>query len=372
MYRDAHGIKQPVRDAKGKGTVYTHKAEAKREASAAEAEARENPWADPASRSRTWGDWADEWWPTRTVAAVTLRNDASRRRTHLDPEWADVPLGAITRQGVRAWAAEMKRDGSSWSTVRLAVALLSESLSAAVDAGVLPANPAARLKLPKGRVAQERYLTQDEFDAVVAHLGTVNDQVIVSVLVFTGVRWGELAGLHWHRVDLERRMLVVAETYDEGSHEIVALPKGKQPRYVPIPPWLVAWLQELSEESRHESSCGLPHTEGRCRSGLVFTSRRGKALHHSNFTRRVWTPAVELSGIGHTRIHDLRHTYASWLLQAGTSLARVQQLLGHDDPKTTQKYAHLEVRLDDELPLPKPVVATHLPHERHLRVVREG
>ncbi|MCD4853633.1 tyrosine-type recombinase/integrase [Arthrobacter sp. AK01] len=60
-----------------------------------------------------------------------------------------------------------------------------------------------------------------------------------------------------------------------------------------------------------------------------------------NWRKRVWLPALEAAGIDHARPHDLRHTYASWLIQSGVSIKEVGRLLGHASPMTTERYAHL-------------------------------
>ncbi|MFI2703458.1 tyrosine-type recombinase/integrase [Cellulosimicrobium composti] len=74
----------------------------------------------------------------------------------------------------------------------------------------------------------------------------------------------------------------------------------------------------------------------------------GTSADQSKFSK-VWTRAVRAADVGHVRPHDLRHTYASWLLQDGVPLARVGKLLGHVSPVTTQRYAHLDETPADDI-----------------------
>lgn len=332
VYRDATGRRRSA------GT-HTHKIKAERAASSLEDSSRKGTWKSPDAAKRTWGVWCDEWWPTRSVEPGTLARDASRRKVHLDDQWGPVPVGAITRQDVREWHARMRRKGVSQSTAERAVHLLSASLAAAVDAEILPSNPAARLHLAKGAQAQERFLTHDEYDAIQAQMPTTNDQLVMHVLAYTGMRWGEMAGLHWNRVDLARRTLRVAETWDERSSQMKAYPKGRSVREVDLPPWLA----DMLASQPRASSCGQSHAAGRCRSGLLLTTEGGSVLRLSNWAT-VWRQAVDLSGVGHVRVHDLRHTFCSWLVQQGIPLVEVAKLAGHKSPSTTQKYAHLGER----------------------------
>jgi integrase len=357
-YRGVYRDTQKKRRSAG---TYSHKSEAERKAGAAEDKARKSSWADPDAGKRPWGEWADEWWPTRGKAPSTMKVDANRRKVHLDPRWAAVPIGSIRRHDIRSWAATMARRGTGASTVQRAVHLLSASLAAAVDAEVLPANPAARLVLPSGAISQERYLTRDEYELLLAQMPTTHDQLIVHLLTYTGLRWGEMAGLHWDRVDLERGVLRVAETWDEKDGAVAPYPKGKKVRDVPIPGWLAALL----DEQPRTKVCGQRHVAGRCRSGLVLTTPGGSVLRNPKWSA-VWREAVDLADIGEVRIHDCRHTYASWLIQAGVPLARVGQLMGHVSTATTQKYAHLDDAPADEVmaALTAPgEVAPKLPHE---------
>lgn len=361
-YRDADGKKRTV-----PGGPFAHKSRAEREAAAFEGKARRNSWGDIDAPKRPWGHWCDEWWPTRTVEPGTLKRDASRRRVHLDPRWRDVPVGSIRRHDVREWAAAMRRRGVGASTVQRAVHLLSASLAAAVDSEVITANPAARLKLPKGAQATERYLTHEEYETLADEMPTTLDQLIMRLLTNTGLRYGEMAGLHRRR--LGDGYLTVAEVWDESDGTIKAYPKGRRTRVVPVPPWLMELL-----EAQPARPCLANHADGKkCKGSLVLTTEAGHVLRHSNWSD-VWRDAVERADIGDVRIHDLRHTYASWLIQSGVPLARVGQLMGHVSPATTMKYAHLgEVQTDDIMAaLPAPLVAApdgavdsapDLPHE---------
>jgi len=334
VYRDGAGKRRSA------GT-YTHKAKAEREAAAKEVDARKKLWRDPEAYKLPWGQWADEWATARSVETTTAKADRIRLEKHLKPRWADVPIGSITRHDVKAWAVQLAATpGVGPSTVQRIVHLFSASLTAAMDAEVIETNPAARIKLPGGAREQERFLERDEYDAIREHLPTEQDQLVADVLVGTGVRWAEVAGLHWSRVNLERGVVTVVEVFNESPAEIKPYPKGKRARAVPLTDELVGQLKGHKEMQEKRVKCGVSHTSGLCRSGLVFTTPKGRPLRNSNWSP-LWREAVEDAEVGHARIHDLRHTYASWLLQEGIPLAEVGRLLGHVSTQTTAKYAHL-------------------------------
>lgn len=335
LYRDAGGKKRSV------GRTFTHKAEAVREAAGLEADVRKSMRADPEAYKRPWGEWArDEWWPSRSVEESTRKADAIRLRLHLMPRWEHIPIGSIRRQDVKAWIAAMERQKIKAETRRRIVHLFSASLVAAADAEIIDVNPAYKMKMAGGAKAQERFLTREEFAKVRAEMPSTHDQLIIDFAVNTGLRPSELAGLHWNRVDLDRGLIRVVETFDEIGGSIKAYPKGKQVRDVPLTPELVEDLRALREERGAVRDCGVPHKAGRCRSGLVFTTPTGRPLRNSNWSPK-WRDAVDRSGIGHARYYDLRHSYASWLLQAGVPLAEVGRLMGHVSTQTTAIYAHL-------------------------------
>lgn len=334
LYRDAHGTKRSA------GT-YSHKAKAVRAASAKEEHARRSMLRDPEAYRRPWSEWVEEWWPTRKVEASTRKVDKGRLDRHLTPRWGDVPIGSITRHDVKAWTSQMERDGVGPTTVQRCAHLLSASLMAAMDAGVIDANPAARLKLPGSAKAQERYLTHDEYDALLEHLPTTADRLIVKFATNTGLRPGEWAGVHWNRIDLDRGMVHVVETFSELDGRIKAYPKSRKARSVPLTDELVDLLRE-ERDSRDDldGGCGVEHAVGKCRSSLALRTHGGSVVRNSNWSP-IWRAAVEAAKIGHARPYDMRHTFASWLLAEGYTIAEVSVLLGHASITTTMIYAHL-------------------------------
>lgn len=172
---------------KSAGT-FAHKRPAFQAAAAAEKESRSAGWRDPSAGERPWGEWCEEWWPTRKLEASTAKNEAGMRDMHMLPKWKDVPIREITRHEGRKWieelsktemrptAAELKRREDpeykpvvryiAAGTVQRLFGVFSASLMAAVDAEILDANPLYKLPLPKRVPAQERYLTKTEYQAL--------------------------------------------------------------------------------------------------------------------------------------------------------------------------------------------------------------
>ena len=319
LYRDRAGKRRSA------GT-FPHQKAAENAAAVAEADSRKAGWRDPSAGFRTWGDWCAEWWPTRPVEPGTLQRDAYRRDLYLLKQWGDVPLADITRHEVKAWAARLTRSELAPASVQRIVYMFSSSMTAAVDAEIITVNPAYRIKITAGETSSERYLSHDEYAAVDEQLPDAFHQALGALLVGTGMRWGEAVGAQIQRLDFNRGIVRVAETWDDTMRRVKPYPKGRKIRDVPIPDWVIERLEPL--------------VDGRKR-GLLF-ERNGMMPIASNWRSRVWVPAVQTAAIGHVRVHDLRHTYASWLIQSGLPLAEVGRLMGHVSPMTTQRYAHLQ------------------------------
>lgn len=339
------------RDPRGKtrsAGVWTQEAQALREAGRKESESRDPGAIDVDGAKIPWGAWFEKWHDSRTLAYGTEEQYRSTAANHLMPEWEHTPIGEIDELEIQRWIKGMLKPKdrtvkpkSPW-TVRAALMLFKTSLNAAVPKrlAVSPAKDVPYPDLPEGL---ERFLTPDEVDAIAFQFRGVNS-LLLWTGVQTGMRFGEMAGLHWNRLDLDRGVIRVVEMFDQKAMVINPLPKDKEERTLPLPPNLVTLLTQYRDHAAppRKASCELPHKVGRCSGDLVFRGGRGAPLRSSDWGKNIWHKAVTMAGVeGRVRPHDMRHTYASWLIQGGVSMAEVAKRMGHSDWEVTQKYAHL-------------------------------
>jgi integrase len=337
------GWRDDLGKPRGKGG-FKHERAARAYAGEQESKARRGEATDP-GRSPTWSEWCEQWLELRHVESSTNGDDAQRIETYLRPKWGNARIARITREHVQVWVNEMTKAGKTPALVRRVYYTFSASMKAAMLARRIPANPCSHVKLPTLPDGTERYFTRAEFDAAVAKILDRDHRDAATLLAGTGLRFAELAGLHWNRISFEQRWISVNEVYVADEGIIRPYPKSKKPRVVgPLPSWVMSMLEARREQFGTGHGCGMRHGASRtvCRSGLVITAKSGKPLDDKNMLRRHWKPAQERAGIEPIgTVHDLRHTYASWLVQAGIPLQEVQRLLGHASIVTTQRYSHL-------------------------------
>jgi integrase len=185
--------------------------------------------------------------------------------------------------------------------------LFSMILGEAVDEGLIPANPCRKLRISFDERAERPHASADEVDAIAGRVEGDN-ALMITTAAYTGMRWGELAGLQWTRTYLDDDPRIEIDKHLGALHEIsgrLELGPPKTPasvRPVHLPPFLVTLL---AGHRKH-------NPDGR----FVFTSVDGGLHRRSNFRRRVWLPALagdEDQGWGainsELHFHDLRHTH---------------------------------------------------------------
>lgn len=309
--------------------------QAKRYAGEQESKSRRGE-ASYGGRTPTWEAWSDRWLELRRVERTSVESDASRINRWILPQWGSWQLGRIEPEDVQRWVNGLA-DEMAPASVEKVYRLFSVSMKEAARHGRVGVNPCRDINLPTIPPSDERFLTRAEFDAVV-HFIREPYRTAYIVLVGTGMRFGEMAGLHHARVDWVGQTITVHETWDGAR--VKAYPKGRRKRTVPMASWVAEAVGNLGASTAR--SCGLQHARGsRCTSGLVVAGPLGAPLNARNMLRRHWAPAVRLAGLDHTRQHDLRHTTASWLAQSGRSMTEVAAILGHSETSVSARYAHL-------------------------------
>ena len=246
---------------------------------------------DPRRQKVTVGDFSEVW-----LAAQSHLKPSTRARyegivaLHILPTWRNVKLADVTHADVTAWVTRLTKAGLAGATVRYIHRVLSLIFGLAVRDGRLARNPADLVRLPKAAKPVKRYLTHAQVADLAEAAG--EQRLVILVLSYCGLRWGELAALRVGKVDLMRRRLEIDESVTEvRGHLSWGTPKSGEGRSVPIPRSLVDSLAV--------------HVAGLAEDDLVFTGSRGGVLRNLNFRRDVFDRAATAVGLLGLTPHEL-------------------------------------------------------------------
>lgn len=282
-------------------------------------------------------------------------DETVRRITAAFPSLLGVKLDALSPFHVERWRSARLKEGTQPATLNRDVNALRACLTHAVRVSrLLKVHPLSEVRaLAVDASPLVRYLTPDEEARLVAALkardearradrvsanawreareyatyppfGTFTDHLhpLVMLAMHTGLRRGELFGLEWRDVDMPHTRVTVR---GEGT-------KSGHTRHVPLNREavrvLTAWQADRLAVLTHDA----------LDSPLVFPSSAGTRLDN---VQTAWETVLKAARVTHFRFHDLRHTFASRLVQAGIDLNTVRELLGHADLKMTLRYSHL-------------------------------
>lgn len=295
------------------------------------------------------------------VGEHAKRDYRTYARLHLG-ELADLPLASVTPELAGRWVATLAAGHLAPKTVRNVVGFVSSVFADASRNGLVPANPFDAVRSPKAATAPSEmvFLTPSEFAFLLGHIHP-HYQALVRTLAGTGMRWGEATALRARDVDVVAGRVSITRAWKRqpGGAFVIGEPKTARSRRVVTIPAAVA-----EPLTARVVSLG--------RDELLFTNTLGDGITHSTFWRGHWTPAVMASvRCAHhraqdpaatkpcgcpgmleqrPRIHDLRHSHASWLIAAGVPLPAIQRRLGHTSITTTiDRYGHLMPELDQAM-----------------------
>ncbi len=265
---------------------------------------------------------------TRTKYRAYVANDIAPSKI------GPLPLTALSNHDVAAWLNSLAGSAKTASNKH---GFLSGALNAAVRAGFIKANPSEGNRLPRDEITEMVFLTNDEF-ALLRSCVTEPWQPLVEFLVASGVRWGEASALKPTDINLAEGTVDIrrAWRYVSGEGYQLGPPKTRRStRTIDMAATTLAKLDLTGDWVFTNSGRG-----GHGEAGPV----RGY-----NFNSNVWHPAMARAkqrGLTKSpRVHDLRHTNASWLIQAGVPLPVIQRHLGHESIQTTvDRYGHLDRR----------------------------
>ena len=236
------------------------------------------------------------------------------------PQFGRLRVGSVQRSDVEAFHREVTK--TTPVRANRAHSLLRRMFNLALGWGWVEANPCVGVERNQEEM-RERYLSPQELGRVMTALAAHPNQTsanAVRLLLLTGARRGEVLGATWDQFDFSAGVWTkpASATKQRRSHRV--------PLSEPA--------QQLLAEMHAASDGG----------SALFPGRRGAEQQRG--LRTFWATVTRQADIEGVRLHDLRHTYASYLASAGMSLPLIGALLGHSSPATTARYAHL---LDDPL-----------------------
>jgi len=232
------------------------------------------------------------------------------------PLWGSKKISEITREDVQQFQSTFLRSGCKPATANRYMALVKYVFNLAEQWEVIEKTPARYISKLEDNNQKERYLSPEETERLMVELKKCKREAVADIiefLILTGARKSEVVNLPWQELDLDKGFWTMPPERNKGKvRKVIPLSRGA--------------LKILENRRHNGSKYVFPNPK---------TGRPIKYFHH------VWNRIRTNAGVPDLRIHDLRHNYASLLINSGRSLYEVQKLLGHSNIATTQRYAHL-------------------------------
>ena len=233
-------------------------------------------------------------------------------------------LSEITPSMVNEFKMKRRIDGVGPASINRELAVLKNAFNKAIkEWGWVRENPVTKIPLEKEPPGRVRYLTDEEFERLLEGCPEWLRPIVLTAR-HTGLRRENILSLKWYQVDLFRRVITIERT------------KNGERLGIPINDTLMELFKKLSKVRYIGSEYVFYHPAAKKKNAKRrFDGKRYFEVKNS------FQEALEKAGIKDFRFHDLRHCFASALVQRGADLYEVQRLLGHKNPSMTQRYAHL-------------------------------
>ncbi|MBF9029543.1 tyrosine-type recombinase/integrase [Rhodobacterales bacterium HKCCE3408] len=265
------------------------------------------------------------YYPHFEVVSRRPRHTLLTYEKHLRHTLGPLAWSQLTPVALNAWLRRQMKLGLENTTINKHIDMLNRLLRTSRDWEVIPDGvraPRYLRRLPTGDYRQ-RFMSSEEIQRLLVACGEINHpflQLFIRFLLLTGARKGEARTARWRDIDTGAAVWRVPRSKNDRSRRIMLSAAA------------MAVLEETRDRAR---SLELPVDPP----SFVFTNPRTMTCYGSFHI--AYYKARDMAGLADVRIHDLRHTYASLLINNGVTLYEVQELLGHCSPAMTQRYAHL-------------------------------
>jgi len=257
-------------------------------------------------------------------------------------------LNQVTRLQIQNFHSALLDSGLAAATANHHIKLIRHMLNLAVEWEMLDKNPASRIHMFAEDNKIERYMDDAQLAKLLEVLRTDSCRSVCLIAMFllaTGCRLNEALSATWSQVDSEKRVWRIPASNS----------KSKRMRPVPLNDTALEVLNQLTTEGVYTH---------------LFINKKTKKPYVN--IAKVWDRLRSEAELPHLRLHDLRHQAASNLINSGSSLYIVQQILGHSDPSVTQRYSHLSMKTLNDASDNASVITQRAMKNEPLEVVVEG
>jgi integrase len=307
----------------------------------------------------TVGAWLDIWLSDYTISIkpATLTTYKHYINKHIKPALGAINLQRLNTHTVQGFYIGLTKSGRilqkgqkkeappglSAKTIKNIHAILHTALKQAVANSYIKTNPAASCSLPRVDKKQMMILQGEQIPAFINAVAEHRYKAIFLTTLFCGTRRGETLGITWDSVDFQGGTILIDKQLQrrDGRQQLVPV-KNDKPRRIEPPATVFQILREHKSKQFEKQLLAGQLWE---KSGLVFTNDLGGALD-SDAVYKAFKTMLTDNGLPNIRMHDLRHTAATLMLQNGDSIKAVQEALGHGSAGfTLDTYGHVTTQM---------------------------
>lgn len=259
----------------------------------------------------------------------TIRRRTNEYKKHIQPFFGHMKLKDVQVQQVLDFKSYLEKHFESLNSARTVYSNFKVLINHSVKFFNLKDNPTLMVEPIKRVKAKKNYIKREEFDKRVSELGIHYYKEMTILMFYTGLRVGEALALRWKYVDLSQDQLYVSKTLDVNTRELGDPKTPASEAYVPFPKFITEMLTQIKKESA-KKIYGF--------NDELFVFGGLAPYHYSHYHKKFNEVFPEL------RIHDLRHSYAAYLINKEVDIYLVKELMRHENIKeTADTYGHLYV-----------------------------
>ena len=297
------------------------------------------------AKTYTVGTWLEVW--LENYAKIKLRPSTFKTsqgflKNHIKPQIGSIPLADLTSLDLQRFykhlldggrvdriEAKKKPKGLAPKTVRNIHQMIGSAYNLAIEQCLVTKNPKQGCALPKVEHKEMKTLTADQLSAFFREARDSGVYELYYLDLATGLRRGELLGLKWTDVDLDRGILKIQRAISRQNGKVVEAPLKTKNAYRTLP--LSADAIDVLKAQKNKVGS----------SERVFPSPTGGPMSPDSVLHMLHR-VLKRAGLPRIRFHDLRHTFATMALQNGVDVRTLQEVLGHEHLNTTQIYTHVD------------------------------